>query len=221
MIRGFDCSHFNNINWDTLSPDFKFVFIKASQGVSFHDPAFQSTWKTAKSKGKIVGTYDFWDAQADPQKQADNFMNRGIDWSEQGILPPVIDIENQVGATPVISAQLDKYILANKEKCRDNALELLSIVKTTSKRKPIIYCSPHFLQEYLGDSKAFSEYDIWIAGYQPTVPHLPEGFTNWLFWQNSQFGKQDGSLTGGSLDLDIFNGTQEQLNLLANIKSIV
>jgi lysozyme len=217
MIRGFDISHFNTINWNTLSTDFKFVFIKASQGVSFHDPAFQTSWKAAKDKGLIVGTYDFWDAQADPQKQADNFLNRGVDWAEQGILPPVVDIENQIGATPVISKQLDQYILKNRIECRENALQLLEIVATSTGRTPIVYCSPNFLKEYLGDSKPFAKYGLWIAGYQDHVPHLPEGFTNWLFWQNSQFGKQDGLLTKGSLDLDVFNGDINALNKLSNI----
>lgn len=148
MIKGIDVSHNNNVNWATLSPDVRFMFIKAAQGVSFHDPAFQLNWKTAKAKGLLVGGYDFWDAQADPQKQADNLLNRGIDWSEAGVLPPVIDIENQVSTNPAVSdAQLDAYILKNKDKCRDNALQLLEIVSTATKRKPIIYCSPHFLQE--------------------------------------------------------------------------
>ncbi len=216
-IRGLDISHFNQINWNTISPDFKFVFIKAAQGLLYHDPMFQNHWKSAKEKGLKVGCYDFWDAQADPQKQSDNFLNRNVDWSQPGILPPVIDIENQVGATPVISAQLDKYILNNKAKCHDSALKLLELTATRTGRIPIVYCSPNFLKEYLGDSKAFGKYLLWIAGYQDHVPHLPEGFTTWTFWQNTEFGKQDGSLTKGSLDLDVFNGDINALNKLANI----
>lgn len=214
---GFDINHDVNINWATLSLNFKFCFIKAAQGISFHDPAFQSNWKAAQSKGLIVGTYDFWVAQADPKTQADNFLNRAVDWSQKGVLPAVIDIENQVGATPAISAQLDKYILNNKSKCRDNALQLLEIVETKTGRTPIIYCSPNFLNEYLGDSKSFSKYGLWIAGYQDHVPHLPEGFTNWLFWQKSEHGKQDSTLVKGELDINEFNGTIEQLQKLANI----
>lgn len=212
MIRGLDISHFNYpIPWANLSPDFKFVFIKAAQGITYHDPTFQTLWKEAKDKGLIPGCYDFWVAQADPIKQADNLLNRGVDWSVGGILPPVIDLENQIGATPAISQQLDKYILANKNKCRDNALQLLEITANRTGKTPIIYCSPNFLNEYLGDSVSFSKYGLWIAGYQDHVPHLPAGFKDWLFWQNSEHGKLDGSLTGGQLDLDVFNGTIEQL----------
>lgn len=217
MIRGFDESHQNNINWNILSPEFKFVFLKAAQGVSFHDPEFQTSWQAAGSKALLRGCYDFWVAQADPIKQADNFLNRGVNWSLPGILPPVIDVENQVGVTPVISEQLDRYILANKPKCLDNALQLLELVQSRTGRTPIIYCSPNFLNEYLGDSVSFSKYGLWIAGYQPNVPRLPHGFTNWLFWQNSEFGKQDGSTAGGNLDLDVFNGDIDALHKLANI----
>lgn len=214
MIKGFDISHFNTINWTTISPEFRFVFIKAAQGLTFHDPAFQQNWKSARAKGLEVGAYDFWVAQSDPETQANNFLNRGVDWSLPGIMPPVIDIENQVGTTPVISRQLDQYILNNKSKCRDNALSLLEIIQTRTGRKPIVYCSPNFLNEYLGDSVSFIKYYLWIAGYQDHVPNLPKGFTDWQFWQCSEFGKQDGSLAGGSLDLDYFNGTLQQLKAL-------
>lgn len=217
MIKGFDISHFNNINWQTISPEFKFVFIKASQGASFHDPKFQEYWKQARAIGLIVGAYHFWEAQTPPDMQCNNFLDRGIDWHSPGVLPPVIDIENQVGATPAISKQLDRYILANKKKYAENALELLELVEQQTGRIPIVYCSPNFLSEYLGGSEPFAKYGLWIAGYQDHVPHLPKGFDNWLFWQNSEYGKQNGELTGGNLDLDYFNGTQEQLNLLANI----
>lgn len=214
MLKGFDCSHFNNINWIDAKANFQFCFIKAAQGLTFHDPMFQTFWKDARTAGLVTGTYDFWVAQADPQAQADNFLNRGVDWSQPDILPPVIDIENQVGATPVLSAQLDKYILANKEQCRDNALQLLEIVASHTGRKPIVYCSPNFLNEYLGDSTPFAQYGLWIAGYQPNVPKLPAGFTDWLFWQNSEFGKITGELIGGNLDMDVFNGTIDQLKAL-------
>jgi len=219
MVKGFDISHFNNINWSAMPVGEQFAFIKAAQGVSFHDPAFQYNWHAARAKGMIVGTYDFWVANTDPKAQADNFLNRGVDWSLPGVLPPVIDIENQVGATPVMSAQMDKYILNNKNQCRDNALQLLEIVAARSGKTPIVYCSPNFLNEYLGDSVSFSKYGLWIAGYQDHVPHLPAGFTNWLFWQYSQYGQLNGQAAGGSLDLDYFNGTYQQLQALANAAS--
>ena len=220
MIKGFDCSHNNPVNQGTCSIYFKFCFLKGAQGATIHDPAFQTQWKAAKSAGRLVGVYDFWVAQADPQMQADNFLNRGVDWSESGVLPPVIDIENQVGATPALSAQMDKYILANKTKCRDNALQLLELTATRTGRIPIVYCSPNFLNEYLGDSVSFSKYGLWISGYQDHIPHLPKGCTEALFWQYSEDGKQDSTLHGGDLDLDYFMGTQQQLNTLANKTSI-
>lgn len=218
MIKGFDKSHWDAINWYKISADFKFVFLKASQGLTYHDPAFQADWKAARDIGLVHGGYHFWVAQADAKAQANNYLDRGIDWSLPGVLPPVVDIENQVGNTNSQSAQMDKYILNNKSECRDNALHLLELIEAGAGRTPVIYCSPNFLSEYLGDSVAFAKYDLWIAGYQDNVPHLPKGFTNWLFWQNSEYGTAQGNLTGGHLDLDYFNGTQEQLNLLANIK---
>jgi len=210
MIKGFDASHWDNIDWDNLSPDFKFVFLKGSQGQTYHDPVFQDNWKAARDKGLLHGEYGFWVPRINPQLQANNFLNRGVDWSLAGVLPPVIDIENQTDGS-------DKYILANKSECRDNALQLLEAVEIGAGKTPIVYCSPHFLQEYLGDSKPFAKYGLWIAGYQPTVPHLPDGFSNWVFWQQSEYGTQQGALTGGHLDIDWFNGDIGELNKLANL----
>lgn len=212
MIQGIDLSHNNeSFNWGSLSPNIKFVFLKATQGAGFKDPMFQTYWKYAKAANKLHGAYHFLTFEnATAQEQADNFLSRGVDFSLPGVLPPVVDIEDQVPAT------LNKYILDNKQKCIDLISEFLSIVHQKTAVKPIIYSYKNFFAEYLNGH--VWDADLWLAAIQSTPPSLPPGYKNFLFWQNSWKGKITGELSGGALDMDLFNGTMEQLNALANIK---
>lgn len=211
MIKGFDCSHHNTINWKTLSPELKFVYIKASQGETYHDPMFQDHWHNSRDKGLLHGAYHFWTAQGDVNKQVDNFMSRGIDWSLHGVLPPVLDFEDQVGKDDAETKQLNQWMLNNRQKCIDSILEWLVIIEHKTGRLPVVYSYKGFFDEYLHNPVEFNEYKLWIASYQNKEPGLPPMFDKYTFWQNSQFGKQDGSLIGGNLDMDLFNGSIEEL----------
>lgn len=207
-IRGFDCSHNNgNLNWDKLSPDFKFVYIKASQGKAFHDSLFQTNWKTARDKGLFHGAYHFLTATDSAQEQVDNFLNRGIDWTLPNVLPPCLDFEDQVPAS------LNVNITKNKTAFIKLITDWINIVEAETGRKVLTYSYKNFFAEYL-NNHAWPDNPLWLASYQPTPPGLPVGYKDWMFWQNSQFGKLTGELTGGDIDTDIFNGTLEQLNTL-------
>ena len=56
---------------------------------------------------------------------------------------------------------------------------------------------------------AFSTYPLWIAEYGVDQPKMPEGWTQWHFWQYSDSGQVNG--VAGNVDLDVFNGTVEEL----------
>jgi GH25 family lysozyme M1 (1,4-beta-N-acetylmuramidase) len=211
MIKGFDISHWNYpIKWDNVSDEFQFVFCKATEGANYKDAHFNDYWQHLKTTNLFRGAYIFWNCQNTPQEHIDNLLSLGIDFSKQGVLPLVIDIENQ--ATP----ELDKYVLSNKDKCREDTLQLLQLAEEKTGRTPIVYCSPHFLQEYLGDSEPFGKYGLWIAGYQQSVPKLPNGFSDYLIWQYCEKGDFNGNESGGSLDLDQFNGDLDKLKTFAN-----
>lgn len=115
----------------------------------------------------------------------------------------MLDIEDQV------PAELNKKILANKQAFIDLITEWLEIVTKETGRKPVIYSYKNFFAEYLNND-SWATY-LWLASYQANQPGLPNGYTKFDFWQNSQFGKISGELTGGDLDMDYFNGTIDQL----------
>jgi GH25 family lysozyme M1 (1,4-beta-N-acetylmuramidase) len=59
----------------------------------------------------------------------------------------------------------------------------------------------------------FENYPLWLAEYrQNETPQLPLNWKRWTFWQYSQNGRVAG--INGSVDLNQFNGTAEQLRAL-------
>lgn len=210
-ILGCDVSHNNNVQWDKMSPDMKFVFIKASQGAGFHDPMFQTNWKTARDKGLYHGAYHFLTAVDSAQSQADNFLNRGIDWTLPNVLPPVMDVEDQVPAS------LNAGIASNKGAFIQLVTDWIRIVSAATGRTPIIYSYHNFFIEYLNNA-SWPHNPIWLASYPkpkaPDVlvpPGLLVGYNKYDFWQFTQDGTIGGSLHGGEIDLDYFNGSIEDL----------
>jgi len=187
-----------------MSPEIKFVMIKASQGVSFHDPLFQDYWKTAKSKNLFHGAYHFLTATGTAQQQADNFLSRGIDWTLPNVLPPVLDVEDQVPAA------LNVNITKNKAAFIQLVTDWIAIVEKATGRKVIIYSYKGFFSDYLNNHSWPNNY-LWLASYQPTEPGLPKGYSKWDFWQNSERGRISGELVGGEIDLDVFRGSVEEL----------
>lgn len=207
MIKGIDISHHQNMNWAKLSPDFKFVYCKATQGAGFKDPDFNGYWQHLKTTDLLRGAYHFLTATDSAQAQAANFLSMGIDFSKPNVLPPVLDVEDQV------PAELNKNITKDRNAFIKLITDWINIVEEKTGRKVIIYSYKNFFTDYL-NNHVWPNNPLWLASYQAKEPGLPKGYTKWTIWQNSQYGKLDGSLTGGEYDLDLFNGTVEQMKLL-------
>jgi lysozyme len=209
-IIGLDISHHNApFPWDRLSEDFKFVYCKATQGATYRDPEFNNYWQHLKGTDLKRGAYHFLTATDSAQSQADNFLSFGIDFSKPGVLPPVLDVEDQV------PAELNKGITKDRQAFIQLVTDWLTIVEKATGRTPIIYSYKGFFIDYL-NNHSWPDNGLWLASYQPMPPGLPKGYNRYTFWQNSDRGKLNGELTGGSMDLDIFNGDINELNELSN-----
>ncbi len=92
-IKGFDVSHHQgDIQWQSISPqEFKFVYLKATEGGDFKDRKFQDNWLKAREQGFLVGAYHFYRLCRDGQIQAQNFIETVPKKTDS--LPPVIDLE--------------------------------------------------------------------------------------------------------------------------------
>ena len=142
----------------------KFVFIKATEGVSMQDPRFKSNWTEAGKRDIQRGAYHFFRTSRDGAAQARNFIEavgplRHID------LPPVLDLETiHRGCT---------YKLLN-----ERALQWLKTVESHYGRKPIVYTSDSFARDIISD-EIKKNYPIWIAHYGTPSPIFEE----WAYWQ--------------------------------------
>lgn len=220
MVQGIDISHNNAVpaNFAGLSPDIKFIWMKATEGPTFKDPQFQNYWTFCKQNNIIHGAYHFLRVDASAQSQVNNYLSRGVDWSLPGVLPPMLDIEDQVGATDAETKALNGAILKDKQGWIDKITIWLEAVELKTGRKPVIYSYKNFFRDYMNNTPKFGDKLLWLAAYQAEPPQLPIGWKAWTFWQFSERGSIKGPQTGGDMDWNYFNGTTDQLSVLANIK---
>ena len=197
-LKGIDVSHYQgDVDWSAVKNDgVVFAYTKAAEGETGADSEFAENWAAMKSAGIIRGAYDFYRVGDSPDKQLQNFTAKVN--LEQGDLPPMVDIETVNGAIETVqslSSELHKYLEA---------------LESHYGLKPIIYTSNGFWNKYLDAS--FSAYPLWIAEYGVQSPREPNGWGSWVFWQYSQNGTVNG--IDGSVDLDYFNGTLDDLKNL-------
>lgn len=192
-IQGIDVSHDQGtIDWTQVADAGKrFVFIKATQGITETDPHFQANWQGAKAAGLLRGAYHYYQPGDDPVKQAEHFLS--VVSLEPGELPLVLDVET-------LGSQTASELVSGLR------IWLAAVQKSTG-ATPIVYTDPGFWNG-LGTSD-FSEYPLWAADYNAEGPVLPAGWTAWAFWQYSESGTVSG--ISGPVDLDVFQGNIEEL----------
>jgi lysozyme len=201
-IHGIDVSRYQDlIAWEEVQAmkvkqiRLGFTFIKATEGIANTDPNFGRNWRRSKANGMIRGAYHFFIGAKDGRLQAEHFIKK-VDL-EAGDLPPVLDIEQLNGVSPVT--------------LRQEAREWLAIVENHYGVKPIIYTNVDFYNRYLG--KEFDEYPLWVAHYyEPRQPRIKRG---WIFWQHSDEGRVNG--IRAAVDFNVFYGDSTAFdNLLLN-----
>lgn len=193
---GIDVSHYQGtIDWrQARQLDITFAFIKATEGVTGVDPNFKVYWTDSRAMGVLCGAYHFYQPGDDPEKQAHHFLETAA--PGPGDLRPVLDVEvsNEIEPAQIV----------------DGIQTWLETVQQAIAVEPIIYTSPEFWNGLRTDQ--FGDYPLWVANYGVKTPELPAGWSAWTFWQYSQSKRIRG--VQGIVDLDVFNGTIEQLELL-------
>lgn len=199
---GVDVSHWQGtVNWSQVRSDnVTFAFMKATEGTNYTDPSLAQNWAGARQVGIFRAAYHF----ARPSigsgpAQARYFVAKAGLFHGTGDLPPVLDLEVTGGLSP---AALRTWVSS-----------WLTTVEQLTGRTPILYFSPYFWIDHLGNSTAFTRYPLWIAHYTTNGPLVPGGWSRWTFWQRTSSGHVSG--ISGSVDMNRFNGTSAQLAALA------
>lgn len=197
FARGIDVSKAQTtVAWPSVvGAGYVFAYIKATDGQDYVDPDFKVNWTGAAQAGLLRGAYHFFRAEDSPSVQANFFWNtvNGME-TGAGELPLVVDIEESMNQT-------NSIVLSN-------LTQFLQDLQQLSGRQPMIYTYSNFWNT-LG-SAGFGSYPLWIAEYTTApAPILPNGWTTWNFWQDSENGQVPGIT--GNVDLNVFNGSADAL----------
>ena len=192
-VKGFDVSHHQgDIQWQSISPqEFKFVYLKATEGGDFKDRKFQDNWLKAREQGFLVGAYHFYRLCRDGQIQAQNFIETVPKKTDS--LPPVIDLEYD---STCINTYTKEQLLKEIQVMHDQLYQHYGL-------QPIFYTSKAFYNIVLVDK--FKQTPLWIREYQGQ-PEL-KGNPKWTFWQHTSQGQIKGIPT--LVDLNVFQGSEQ------------
>jgi len=200
-IQGLDVSHHQgHIKWNELqNSNYKFVFIKATEGADFVDPKFHYNWENARKNGFYVGAYHFFTLNKTGVDQANNFANT-VPFNSKS-LPPVIDLEFMGNNKNHFS----KLELVNEL----NAF--ITIIEKKYHKKPVLYSTYEFYDYYLFEN--YNNYTIWIRDIF-REPELSDN-KQWTFWQYTNRARIEG--IQNFVDLNAFHGGMEDfLKLIDN-----
>lgn len=219
-VLGIDVSNHNpRIDWQAVkNANISFAFARATEGKTFVDRKFTTNWSGMKEAGIIRGAYHFFRASKTAEEQVDNFLRVVDDVLESGDLPPVVDLEawpkNTVGK---------EWRNISLEKRINLAKTWLEKIEQATAKKPIIYTSQSFWQEFMNDSQEFIDYPLWVAHYtsrgNPNVPAHNWGGKGYTFWQHTDRGSLAG--VSGSVDRNRFKNSFQELVALAGTSVIV
>ena len=202
---GLDVSshqHHAAVSWPAVrASGHSFVFLKATEGISYTNPYFASDWRRARDVGLIRGAYHYArPSVGTATRQAGRLVAVAGPAGAEGELAPVLDLEQTGGLDPV---QLTAW-----------TQEFLDEVLRLTGRRAILYTYPNFWRNAMAGTTAFTGHPLWIASYTTApVPRMP-AWPTWTFWQYTARGSVRG--IGGRVDLNRFNGGLADLRQLAN-----
>lgn len=198
-VFGIDISQYQGkIAWDEVATihdavPLDFVFIRASMGESAVDKRFKENWAAVARRSKLRGAYHYFRPNENSKKQARNFIK--MVHLRPGDLPPVLDIE-------------ERPRRQSMDSLKTGLKRWLEEVEAHYGVQPILYSGDSYFTDFL--EKEFSDYVLWIANYNFWVDKPKQ---HWNFWQFSEKGAVQG--IKGPVDLNMFNGSLEDLEALA------
>lgn len=182
-----DVSTWNgNIDWNSVyQSGVKFAMIRSSFGVENPnqvDNKFVRNITNAQRAGVKCGVYHYSYAQSvSAAKQEAEFCLKTIKGYKLD-LPVAFDIEDS-SQTHLGKDTLTNIVIAFCDK-----------IKSAGYR-PMLYCNPNWLCNYLHKDKLINKYDIWLANWGVSAPSY-----DCAIWQYSETGKVSG--ISGSVDVN-------------------
>ena len=186
-VVGIDVSAHNGVvDFDSVAAaGVDFVFIKASEGRTFRDPAFVRNYSAARRTPLAVGAYHFFRFECDGISQARNLLGAIGDLRPD--LPLAIDVEEWANDATVPTALVVERLMAMVNELRHAGHSV------------IVYTNMNGHSRFLRDL----DVELWICSF--TSPPLAHP---WRLWQHSHVGRLPG--IRGRVDMNTFNGSRDQ-----------
>lgn len=189
MTKGIDVSHLNGqpgsnpVAWNTVAAattpngPVQFTIMKATEGVTFKDPATAFNAQGAIAAGIAVGYYHFARPGVNPAAaEADNFFQTlsAINIPPTFAFPYALDLETNVGLDPNdLLTWVEDFLTA-----------FLGNFAASAQPAMIIYGAPDFLDKNLPPTHTLGQqFPLWVAHVDVPAPRLPIGWTDWTIWQ--------------------------------------
>jgi lysozyme len=202
-LLGIDVSHYDGRpDWSQVAASsVSFVYVKATQGIHFHDPCFPYNAEGASANGLLWSAYHVLDPSADGEAQAEVFLKAIGD--RKYTLPLVLDIEDHLVAGHPVADVNDKIA------------RWLAYVNKEANHKPMLYLGHDLMKSYFKGTWYFGDHHIWFADYDGKAnPDYFQGMPAWSIWQFIDRGEIQGIRS--ALDVSLYRGTREQLAALLN-----
>lgn len=216
-ISGPDASSWQHpdgasVNWNQVRDSGQaFAFIKATEGSTgtYVNPHFAADARAIKAAGMYLGTYHYarptvntsGDRYASATDQAQFYVRTLGAYAGAGNLPPALDYEDET--TGLGAADLVNW-----------AQRWLDTVQQLTGRTPIVYAGNWYWSKYLGGSKQFAKYPLWVAQYTDNpAPTMFGGWSSWTFWQYTDHETLPG--IQGKVDVNRFSADSAALARLA------
>lgn len=191
-VAGIDVSkHNGKIDFEQVAADdYQFAFIKASEGMTYRDDAFERNYRAARDAGLKVGAYHFFRKNRTGREQADNLLaaisGKTLD------LPLVIDLEDDWsnGAT------------TSRETALQRVLEMIEILKGRG-YDVMIYTNLDGYEKYY--KGMLGDHDLWLCSF--TSPDMLKDKPH-RFQQFSHEGTVAGMK--GDVDLNVWRGSKRE-----------
>ena len=189
-IAGIDVSkHNGNIDFKQVrDDDYQFVFIKATEGKTYKDDAFDRNYRGARDAGLKVGAYHFFRKNRTGEEQANNLLQaiKGKEFD----LPLVIDLEDDWGNGATV----------NRQNALERVMDMIEILNGKG-YQVMIYTNLDGYNKYYKDM--LGDHDLWLCSFTspdllPSLPHCIQQISH------------EGIVSGvkGDVDLNVFRGTR-------------
>ena len=202
MLKGLDLSHWQSDFNAFGSVDF--AIIKATEGVGYKDPAFDTLYQRAKASGKLLGVYHF------ARPDLNNGAIAEADWFVKVIEPYVKEA--------ILVLDWETGYLGNVAWAK----QFLDRVKERTGIKAILYASRSPINSFDWSSVANADYGLWVADYgantgrEGTKPAV-KWWQFYILWQYTSRGRVAGY--GANVDLNNFYGDAETWRKYATSES--